>query len=36
MTPLEPPDGFHHLAAHGWLGLGNHIDATEEMEKITP
>jgi hypothetical protein len=36
VKPLEPPDGFHLLAAHGWLELGNHAEANEELEKIAP
>jgi tetratricopeptide (TPR) repeat protein len=33
---LDPPDTFHLSAAIGWLELGNHIEANEELEKITP
>jgi tetratricopeptide (TPR) repeat protein len=33
---LEPPDSIHLIAAEGWLGLGNHIEANEELENITP
>jgi len=36
MQPLEPPDNFHIRAAQGWLELGNHVEADEELEKITP
>ena len=36
IPPLEPPDSVHLLAAQGWLELGNHIEANEELEKITP
>jgi predicted Zn-dependent protease len=36
LPPLEPPDAFHLRAAHGWLELGNHLEANEELEKITP
>ena len=36
MKPLEPPDSFHLLAAQGWLELGNHVEANEELDKITP
>ncbi len=32
---LQPPDTIHLQAAHGWLELGNHIEANEELEKIT-
>ena len=34
--PLEPPDIFHLRAACGWLELGNHLEANEELENITP
>jgi len=34
--PLQPPDSFHVRAAQGWLELGNHLEANEELEKITP
>jgi predicted Zn-dependent protease len=33
---LEPPDSFHLIAADGWLGLGDHLAANEELDKITP
>ncbi len=33
--PLEPPDQLHLDAAEGWLGLGNHLEANEELEQIT-
>jgi tetratricopeptide (TPR) repeat protein len=36
IKPLEPPDIHFARAAHGWLGLGNHIEANEELENITP
>ena len=36
MKPLQPPDTFHLDAAIGWLGLGNSLEANEELEKITP
>jgi tetratricopeptide (TPR) repeat protein len=36
MTPLEPPDAFHVRAAEGWLELGNHVEANEELERVTP
>jgi Tfp pilus assembly protein PilF len=35
MNPLQPPDQIHLQAAQGWLGLGNHLEANEELEKIT-
>jgi hypothetical protein len=34
--PLQPPDSFHLLAAQGWLELGNHIEASQELDQITP
>jgi len=34
MKPLEPPDLYHLQAAVGWLELGKHIEANEELEKI--
>lgn len=36
MVTLRPPDSFHYSAALGWLELGNHLEANEELEKITP
>jgi tetratricopeptide (TPR) repeat protein len=33
---LAPPDTLHILAAQGWLELGDHIEANEELENITP
>lgn len=33
---LKPPDSFHLSAAVGWIELGNHLEANEELEKITP
>src|ERR1035437_3751308 len=35
MKALQPPDTLHLLAAQGWLELGNHIEANEELENIT-
>jgi tetratricopeptide (TPR) repeat protein len=35
MNSLKPPDLMHLNAAQGWLGLGNPIEANEELEKIT-
>jgi tetratricopeptide (TPR) repeat protein len=32
---LEPPDTFHLSAALGWLGLGNWVEASEELEHIS-
>lgn len=36
MKRLKPPDSLHLQAAQGWLELGNHIEANEELEQITP
>jgi hypothetical protein len=36
MKPLTPPNSLHLQAAQGWLELGNHIEANQELEKITP
>src|SRR6266404_2443387 len=35
ISPLQPPDSFHLEAAQGWLELGNPIESSEELEKIT-
>lgn len=35
MMPLGLPYAIHLQAAQGWLELGNHIEANEELEKIT-
>jgi hypothetical protein len=35
MTNLQHPDTLHLQAARGWLELGNHLEANEELEKIT-
>ena len=34
--PLEPPKSHHLLAAQGWLELGNHQAAGEELEQLAP
>lgn len=36
MKTLKPPDSHHLRAAHGWLELGNHAEANEELETIAP
>jgi tetratricopeptide (TPR) repeat protein len=36
LPPLRPPDSHHLSAAVGWLELGNHLEANEELEKVTP
>ena len=33
MTDLQHPDTFLQVA--GWVDLGNHLEANEELEKIT-
>ena len=35
MEPLGPPDSVHLRAAEGWLGLGDHESANQELEKIS-
>jgi tetratricopeptide (TPR) repeat protein len=35
-SDLIPPDSHHLRAAEGWLELGNHFEANEELEKISP
>ena len=35
MKPLELHDQHHLEAAEGWAELGNHLEATEELERIT-
>jgi tetratricopeptide (TPR) repeat protein len=35
VIPLEPPDSLHLKSAQGWLELGDHVEANEELEKIT-
>ena len=32
---LQSPDNFLLRAAHGWLELGNHIEADVELDKVT-
>ncbi len=36
MKALEPPDTHHLLAAVGWLELRNHVEAGEEIARLTP
>src|ERR1700722_1753984 len=36
MNPLPHSDILHLQAANGWLELGNHLEANEELEEITP
>jgi tetratricopeptide (TPR) repeat protein len=35
MPTLEPPDSHHLSASIGWLELGNHVEAGEELAKIS-
>jgi tetratricopeptide (TPR) repeat protein len=35
MKPLEHPNSFYLLAAEGWLELGDHLEANEELERIS-
>src|ERR1051325_11088066 len=35
MKELSHADTIHLRAAEGWLELGNHLEANEELEKIT-
>lgn len=34
--PFEPPDSHYLNAAEGWLGLGNPVEASAELERINP
>jgi hypothetical protein len=36
MDPLPLPDLHHLRAASGWLELGSHLEANEELERISP
>ncbi len=36
MDELEPQDMMHLNAAEGWLGLGDLIEASAELQQITP
>lgn len=36
IPPLPHPDLNHLEAAEGWLELGNHLEANEELDRITP
>jgi DNA polymerase III alpha subunit (gram-positive type) len=36
MKKLQSPDSHHLQAAIGWLELGNHLEANEELERIAP
>jgi len=36
ISPLQPPDSFHLEGAQGWLELGNPVESSEELEKVSP
>ena len=36
LRPLPAADQHHLRAAEGWLELGNHLEATAELEEIAP
>jgi tetratricopeptide (TPR) repeat protein len=36
VKPLENPDLHHLRAAEGWLELGDHLEANQELENIAP
>jgi hypothetical protein len=36
MKKLDPPDSHYLNAAEGWLKLGDHLEANEELEPIAP
>jgi tetratricopeptide (TPR) repeat protein len=36
VKPLAHPDTHHLQAAHGWIELGNRVEASAELEQITP
>jgi len=36
LKAFRPPDSHHLEAAQGWLELGNHLEANEELDQITP
>ena len=36
IAPLTHPDSFYLNAALGWLELGNHVEANEELDRIKP
>ena len=35
LAQIQPPDTFHLSSAAGRIELGNHLEANEELEKIT-
>jgi hypothetical protein len=36
MPSLQPPDTMHLQAAQGWFELGDHLEADEELEQMSP
>ena len=34
LLALEPPESLHFKGAEGWLELGDHVEANEELQKI--
>jgi tetratricopeptide (TPR) repeat protein len=36
MKQLPVPDKWHLYAAQGWVGLGDYVQANDELEKIAP
>jgi tetratricopeptide (TPR) repeat protein len=36
ISPLQQPDTMHLQAAQGWFELGDHLEANEELEQISP
>ncbi len=36
IKPLEPPDSLQLRAAEGWLGLGDTLSASNELDEISP
>jgi tetratricopeptide (TPR) repeat protein len=36
MSKLQPPDTHHLSAAEGWLELGNHAEALDELNLVSP
>jgi tetratricopeptide (TPR) repeat protein len=36
LKPLTPPDSHHLRSAQGWADLGNHPEANQELERISP
>ena len=36
VKPLDEHDSHHLSAAQGWIGLGNYLEANEELDRINP